>query len=320
MPRGDRNPSIEAFVQAQYKWSKHENLCQVAVIDILSRLKRANARVDKLLPQKDRKGDRVPTNDDLRKLGVFELIDDVISTRMGYAQVAKKRQGRFVVGKSSKFPYDWDEVIDGRKLITTELEASIANDEAASCPLAALRVAAGDQITCEPVSVTAMSKFERVAEVDRDLVLNTPPAIYFTGNILFTDKDPFSFDKSGNHPRVAHGEYTYNVTFKDGGAVSGLPASMLALVENTDTETAEGIWSDERLDGVIAGIISYVELAVRKARDSDVDDVPPAVHALQKKLKSGVTMTSHLLRFVMFCKILSRNRKFLKMFVGSLLR
>jgi hypothetical protein len=181
-------------------------------------------------------------------------------------------------------------------------------------------VAVGDQITCEPVSVTAMSKFERVAEVDRDLVLNTPPAIYFTGNILFTDKDPFSFDKSGNHPRVAHGEYTYNVTFKDGGAASGLPASMLALVENTDTETAEGIWSDERLDGVIAGIISYVELAVRKARDSDVDDVPPAVHALQKKLKSGVTMTSHLLRFVMFCKILSRNRKFLKMFVGSLLR
>jgi O-acetyl-ADP-ribose deacetylase (regulator of RNase III) len=279
-PGGDRSPSIDAFVQAQYPWSIHKELRDAAVEDIERRLQRANARVDKLLPQKDRRGGDVPTSGDLYQFGVFELIDDVISTRMGYAQAAKKKQGGDGSDKSSPFPFDWGEIVDGRRMITTDLEMSIAKKEPPPFELKALRVAAvGDAKSCEKVSVTAMSKFERVAEVGRDLVLKDPPAIWFDGVCRFTKSGPFSFDKSGNHPRVAHGDYTYRVTYEDGGVAIGLPASMLALVDNADAHTGDR-WTQARLSGVLVNIITYVELQV------DEELATPAENAFHIKFEA----------------------------------
>ena len=280
-PAGARDPSVAAFVVAQYPWHKHESLRQQAEADIMVRLSRANAR--EVLEAKDRKGTKPPTNDVLRDRGVFKLIDDVISTRMGYAQVAKKRQGGHAAGRTSRFPFDWDEVIEGRKLITTDLEASLKTPGAATVPLQALRVDAENSQECVSAKVTEMHRFARVAEVGGELVLYTPPRISFGENIVFdAEIRPFSFDETGNHPRVAHGEYTYNVTYDDGTGAAGLPASMLATVDETET-LDEGKerdkWENSMIDDIVIQIIIYVETPMIKPMIKS-----PVVMGLQQKL------------------------------------
>lgn len=271
------------FLKFRYKWHQDTKLLQLAVDDIDMRVR--NAR--KLLGNFEKRALEFETSKkivsgDVNEHGVFQLIDNVIGTFRGYNLIPTRAQ-------TLEFPYAWP--ASQKEMITLELLDKLRSGEKFEVKaLHRMGADASYQDKCELAIVTAMHEFKRVTGSDNfeNLYLHEPPAIQFDG---FSELHGIQIGDAHATSRVKHGEYTYDVEYKDTRQKAfNLHPSMLAPVWYEAPQKDElGKLVDELKNAFIEKMCTFIRTGGEQEQFKKVSEILTAEYGGDRGLERWVT-------------------------------